>query len=97
MSCVLDVDTAGDRYRFVCEPPRGPDPTGTDCSSVNHCATGLCLTNYVNGQVVDHLCTQTCQLASDCPAGFGECVDVEMTTPSNNGKQSLRVCNHPVN
>ncbi len=97
MTCVIATDTAGDRYRFTCAPAYGTAPTGTDCSSQNLCATGLCLTNMVNNQVVDHICTQPCETAADCPVGYGNCIDVEMTAPSGTGKSLVRVCDHPLN
>lgn len=94
-ACAISSDSAGDRYRFACEAPRGPDPTGADCSNTVECASGFCLTNYLNNQPVDSICTQPCVTSADCPAGFGNCVDVQMSTPSGNGKQFVRVCNHP--
>jgi hypothetical protein len=93
-NCVLTSDSKGDQYRFVCGPG-GTDPTGTDCSTTIHCASGLCLTNYSGGQKVDSICTQPCVTAADCPVGYGVCANVQMTRPSGTGTQIISACNHP--
>lgn len=93
-ACAIDSDSAGDRVRFTCQVPGGPDTTGADCSQQNKCATSLCLTNYLNGQKVDSICTQPCVTAADCPAGFTVCAELQMPTPSGLGTQIIRACNH---
>jgi len=93
-ACAIVSDTAGDRTRFTCQVPWGTDATGADCSQQVNCASGLCLTNYLNGQKVDSICTQPCVTAADCPAGFTVCAEVQMPTPSGQGTQIIRACNH---
>jgi hypothetical protein len=49
----------------------------------------------MNGQLVDAICTAPCVTGADCPPGFQVCSDVQMTTPSGSGTQTIRMCNHP--
>ncbi|MBI5548050.1 MAG: hypothetical protein HY901_29570 [Deltaproteobacteria bacterium] len=93
-ACVFASDSVGDRVRFTCAPPHGADATGADCSTANHCAAGMCLSNYFNGQKVDSICTQPCITAADCPAGYGVCADVTVSH-SSGGTQIIQLCNHP--
>jgi hypothetical protein len=95
-TCVVTTYTKGNLHRFICAPPYGNDPLGAPCGSSNHCASGLCLSNYLNGQLVDQICTQPCLTGADCPTpGFGICTTVSMKTPDNLGEQLVKVCNHP--
>ncbi len=63
--------------------------------TTQNCASGLCLSNMVNGQVVDAICTAPCVTGADCPVGFQVCADVTMSTPSGAGSQVLHLCNRP--
>jgi hypothetical protein len=94
-ACVYGSDTPGDRVRFMCATPSGTDAAGANCATQNKCASGLCLTNTLNGQTVDQICTQPCVTTADCPASLPVCEDVTMSTPSGNGTQIIRLCNHP--
>lgn len=93
-ACAVDRDTAGDRTRFTCQVPTGTDVAGADCSQQVNCVSGFCLTNYLDGQKVDSICTVPCVTAADCPAGLTTCAEVQMSTPSGQGTQIVRACNH---
>lgn len=88
-------DTLGDQNRFICGDGWGTDPVGTACGSTNNCATGMCLSNYLNGQLVDSICSAPCQTGADCPVGYQVCSTVQMQTPSGSGMQAMGLCNHP--
>jgi hypothetical protein len=68
---------------------------GTSCATTNTCSSGICLTNTQSGTTVDQICTVPCVTAADCPAGLSVCEDVTTSTPSGNGTQIIRLCNHP--
>ncbi len=92
--CQIATDTAGNEHQFVCGTGYGTDPVGADCSTDNHCASGLCLQNFVNGQLVSQICTAPCvNGAADCPSGYQVCDEVNMTVPDGNGSQLLSLCN----
>jgi len=93
--CMFASDSISDQNRFICGEGWGTDPVGSDCSTTNNCATGLCLQNYMNGQLVDAICTAPCATGTDCPAGYQVCANVQMQTPSGTGMQTLGLCNHP--
>jgi hypothetical protein len=94
-ACMIATDSASNLHRFICGPGWGSDPVGTSCQGTNECASGLCLQNYTNGQLVDAICTAPCTTGADCPTGYQVCADVQMTTPSGSGTQTIRMCNHP--
>jgi hypothetical protein len=92
--CQIATDSAGNEHQFVCGTGYGTDPVGADCSTANHCASGLCLQNYVNGQLVSQLCTAPCiHGAADCPSGYQVCEEVNMLVPDGSGSQLLSLCN----
>jgi hypothetical protein len=93
--CMFATDTADDVHRFICGDGFGIDPVGADCGTTNNCAAGLCLQNFVSGQLVDSICTAPCQTGTDCPVGYQVCASVQMQTPSGTGMQTLGLCNHP--
>lgn len=94
-TCMFVTDSISDLNRTMCGPGFGTDPVGADCMTTNECASGLCLQNYVNGQLVDAICTAPCVTGADCPTGYQVCTDVTMSTPSGAGTQTVRLCNHP--
>ncbi|HNS98610.1 MAG TPA: hypothetical protein PKL73_16775 [Polyangiaceae bacterium] len=93
--CKIATDSASNLHRFICGPGWGSDQVGVSCQTSNSCASGMCLRNYTNGQLVDAICSAPCNTGADCPVGYQVCVDVEMSTPSGGGKQTVRMCNHP--
>jgi hypothetical protein len=93
-TCVFTIDTDGNQNVFSCAPPFGPSATGTDCATQDTCASGVCLSNYSDGQLTDQICTQPCVTSADCPAAYPACVDMETTTPDGSGSQLLSVCDH---
>jgi len=93
-TCVFATDTGGNQDRFICGPPSGTGATGTSCAGTNTCASGLCLSNYTNNQLVDQICTQPCVTSADCPAAQPACIQVSTATPNGSGMQLLSVCDH---
>ena len=55
----------------VCAPAKNPSglPVGWPCKSGFDCAGGKCATT--SGGRFERVCSQSCQLASDCPSGTG--------------------------
>jgi hypothetical protein len=94
-TCMIARDSANNKNRFICGPGWGTDPVGTNCMVENKCASGLCIQNYANGQIVDAICTAPCVTGADCPSGYQVCTDVQMNTPSGTGTQTIRMCNRP--
>jgi MYXO-CTERM domain-containing protein len=60
----------------ICVPAAAPGALGSLCADNGECASGLCA-----GLGDESRCTQTCNSASPCPAGF-ECLDDTACWPS---------------
>jgi|GEM_PF-3654543 len=86
-SCVINTNTAQDRYDEICVVPTGTDAAGADCSTTINCESGLCLTSGGSD-----LCTQFCVTNADCPPAMPTCGQATITLPGSTGTQTLDVC-----
>jgi len=92
---VIQRDTPGNRTLFACGQALGSGGVGADCSGTIDCVAGLCLSNYYNGALVDQICTSPCSTGADCPAGYQQCVTIQLEGPSGGNLANVGVCTHP--
>jgi hypothetical protein len=89
-TCALGVNTAADRWGFVCVTTRATNvPAGTACPTdpTIMCSSGLCLQSLQG-----NLCTVPCTWSTDCPASLPNCANVTLSTPVAGAAQQVLAC-----